>query len=139
MCIRDRNNFLAAFYPAGSEREPIYAVALLDLSTGEFRTAEFQGREGSQKAADEILKAGSSEVLYPASAALAAPLDRLPTRTRVEDWVWTRDFAVPLVERQMNVRNLEGFGLSDHPAAAIAAGAVIHYVRTTQKLSLIHI
>jgi len=78
-------------------------------------------------------------VLYPASAALAATLERLPTRTRIEDWVWTRDFAVPLVERQMNVRNLEGFGLSNHPAAAIAAGAVIHYVRTTQKNEALHV
>ena len=134
-----RNNFLAAFYPSGTEREPVYAVALLDLSTGEFRTAEFQGPEACQKAADEILKAGSCEVLYPASAALAATLERLPTRTRIEDWVWTRDFAVPLVERQMNVRNLEGFGLSNHPAAAIAAGAVIHYVRTTQKNEALHV
>jgi DNA mismatch repair protein MutS len=136
---QEQNNFLAAFYPAGAEREPIYAVALLDLSTGEFRTAEFAGPEGSQKAADEILKAGSSEVLYPASAALAPSLDRLPTRTRVEDWVWSRDFAVPLVERQMNVRSLDGFGLSNHPAAAIAAGAVIHYVRTTQKNEALHV
>jgi DNA mismatch repair protein MutS len=135
---RSRTTF-AAFYPAGSDREPIYAVALLDLSTGEFRTAEFAGQDGSQKAADEILKAGSSEVLYPASAALAAALERLPTRTQVEDWVWTRDFAVPLVERQMNVRSLEGFGLSNHPAAAIAAGAVIHYVRTTQKNEALHV
>jgi DNA mismatch repair protein MutS len=79
---QEQNNFLAAFYPAGSEREPIFAVALLDLSTGEFRTAEFVGQEGSQKAADEILKAGSSEVLYPASAALAPTLERLPTRTQ---------------------------------------------------------
>ncbi len=136
---QEQNNFLAALYPAGSEREPIYAVALLDLSTGEFRTAEFQGPEGYQRAADEILKAGSSEVLYPASAALAPALERLPTRTRIEDWVWTRDFAVPLVERQMGVRNLEGFGLNNHPAAAIAAGAVIHYVRTTQKNEALHV
>ncbi len=53
--------------------------------------------------------------------------------------MWTCDFAVPLVERQMNVRSLEGFGLSNHPAAAIAAGAVIHYVRTTQKNEALHV
>ncbi len=57
----------------------------------------------------------------------------------MEDWVWTRDFAVPLVERQLNVRSLEGFGLEGHPAAAIAAGAVLHYVRTTQKNEALHI
>ena len=85
------------------------------------------------------MKAGSSEVLAAASAELPAQLERIPARTRVEDWVWTREFAVPLVERQLNVRSLEGFGLTGHPAAAIAAGAVLHYVRTTQKNEALHI
>ena len=53
--------------------------------------------------------------------------------------MWTRDFAVPLVERQLHVRSLEGFGLDGHEAAAIAAGAVLHYVRTTQKNDALHI
>ncbi len=66
-------------------------------------------------------------------------MERIPARTRVEDWVWTRDFAVPLVERQLNVHSLEGFGLTGHQAAAIAAGAVLHYVRTTQKNEALHI
>ena len=117
----------------------ICAVALLDVSTGEFRTAEFTGPTARQQAVDEILKAGSSEVLTAASAELPAQLERVAARTRVEDWVWTREFAVPLVERQLNVRSLEGYGLSDHPAAAIAAGAVLHYVRTTQRNEALHI
>jgi DNA mismatch repair protein MutS len=77
--------------------------------------------------------------LLATSAELPTQLERIPARTRVEDWVWTRDFAVPLVERQLNVRSLEGFGLATHPAAAIAAGAVLHYVRTTQKIEALHI
>jgi DNA mismatch repair protein MutS len=121
------------------ESGPVCAVALLDVSTGEFRTAEFTGASARQQAVDEILKAGSSEVLTAASAELPAQLERVAARTRVEDWVWTREFAVPLVERQLNVRSLEGFGLSDHPAAAIAAGAVLHYVRTTQRNEALHI
>ena len=88
---------------------------------------------------DEIVKAESSEVLVAASTELPAQLERIPARTRVEDWVWTREFAVPLVERQLNVRSLEGFGLTGHPAAAIAAGVVLHYVRTTQKNEALHI
>ncbi len=117
----------------------VCAVALLDVSTGEFRTAEFAGATARQQAVDEIVKAGSSEVLTAASAPLPAQLERIPARTRVEDWVWTREFAVPLVERQLNVRSLEGFGLTGHPAAAIAAGAVLHYVRTTQKNEALHV
>jgi DNA mismatch repair protein MutS len=68
-----------------------------------------------------------------------APSLRVKARTRVEDWVWTRDFAAPLVERQLKVRTLEGFGLAGHDAATIAAGAVLHYVRTTQKNEALHI
>jgi DNA mismatch repair protein MutS len=134
---RAKNAFKSkgALAPAHS----LCAVALLDVSTGEFRTAEFTGAAACQQAVDEILKAGSSEVLVPSSAQLPAQLDRVQARTRVEDWVWTRDFAVPLIERQMNVRTLEGFGLDQHPAASIAAGALLHYVRTTQKNEALHI
>jgi DNA mismatch repair protein MutS len=142
---QEQNNFLAAYFEFGRghgakvQTELVCAVALLDVSTGEFRTAEFAGPSARQQAVDEIVKAGSSEVLISTSAELPAQLDRIPARTRVEDWVWTREFAVPLVERQLNVRSLEGFGLSNHPAAAIAAGVVLHYVRTTQKNDALHI
>jgi DNA mismatch repair protein MutS len=136
---QEQNNFLAAYYELGTTKEPVCALALLDVSTGEFRTAEFTGAAARQQAADEILMAQPSEILLAVSAEPPAQLERIPARTRVEDWVWTRDFAVPLVERQLNVRSLEGFGLSQHPAAAIAAGVVLHYVRTTQKNEALHI
>ena len=132
---QEQNNFLSAYFESG----PLCAIALLDVSTGEFRTAEFQGPLAKAQAADEILKAGSREVLFATSVELPAQLDRIQTKTRVEDWVWTRDFAVPLVERQLNVHSLDGFGLAGHPAAAIAAGAVLHYVRSTQKNEALHI
>ena len=117
----------------------ICAVALLDVSTGEFRTAEFQGPKALQQALDELQLAGPSEVLFATSAEIPAALEKVPAKTRVEDWIWTRDFAVPLVERQLQVRSLEGFGLIGHEAAAIAAGAVLHYVRSTQKNEALHI
>ncbi|MGA7858811.1 MAG: DNA mismatch repair protein MutS [Terracidiphilus sp.] len=136
---QEQNNFLAALLETGRDVGRVCAVALLDVSTGEFRTAEFHGSAARQQAVDEILLAGASEVLLAASAELPAQLEQIPARTRVEDWVWTRDFAVPLVERQLNVRSLEGFGLVGHDAAAIAAGAVLHYVRTTQRNEALHI
>ena len=140
---QEQNNFLAALYEAEPQDsragEPVCALALLDVSTGEFRTAEFLGREARAQAVDALLMAAPSEVLLAASAEVPAQLERIPARTRLEDWVWTRDFAVPLVERQLNVRSLEGFGLNGHEPAAIAAGAVLHYVRTTQKNDALHI
>jgi DNA mismatch repair protein MutS len=134
----EQNNFLAALYESGRDAA-VCAVALLDVSTGEFRTAEFSEPRARQQALDALLLASPSEVLVATSAELPAQLERIPARTRVDDWVWTRDFAVPLVERQLNVRSLEGFGLNGHDAAAIAAGVVLHYVRTTQKNEALHI
>jgi DNA mismatch repair protein MutS len=140
---QEQNNFLAAFFETGTVKEPTCAIALLDVSTGDFRTAEFTGPTARQQAIDEIVKAAPSEVLLPSSAEVPAQLERglekITARTRIEDWVWTRDFAIPLVERQLNVRSLEGYGLDTHPTAAIAAGAVLHYVRTTQKIEALHI
>ena len=138
---QERNNFLAALLETDGEngRDPVCAVALLDLSTGEFVTAEYHGANARQQAMDALLLAAPSEILLPASAEIPPALERVGARTRVEDWVWTRDFAVPLVERQLHVRSLEGFGLVGHDAAATAAGAVLHYVRTTQKNEALHI
>ncbi|HEY2857201.1 MAG TPA: DNA mismatch repair protein MutS [Terracidiphilus sp.] len=151
---QEQNNFLAAFFEMPVESQTgrkdkgaarpgaahvLCAVALLDVSTGDFRTAEFAGPTARAQAVDAILMAGAAEVLLPASAQPPAGLERLPARTRVEDWVWTHDFAVSLVERQLKVRSLEGYGLVGHEPAAIAAGAVLHYVRTTQKNEALHI
>jgi DNA mismatch repair protein MutS len=154
---QEQNNFLAALFEADApdmvkggaraartangaiESGHVCAIALLDVSTGEFRTAEFSGTAARQQALDELLRAQPSEVLLKASAEIWPGLERIAARTRVEDWVWTHDFAVPLVERQLAVRSLEGFGLDRHPAAAIAAGAVLHYVRTTQRNEALHI
>jgi DNA mismatch repair protein MutS len=137
---QEQNNFLSAIYECrASHGEPICALALLDVSTGEFRAMEFRGEAARAQAVDELLMAAPSEVLAPASADLPALLERIPARTRIDDWVWTSEFAVPLVERQLNVHSLEGFGLAGHEPAAIAAGAVLHYVRTTQKNEALHI
>jgi DNA mismatch repair protein MutS len=151
---QEHNNFLAAlfeFNPPESKAKsaraangaaatsPVCALALLDVSTGEFRVAEFTGATARQQALDQLVSAQPSEVLLKAGAEIWPDLERIPARTRVEDWVWTRDFAVPLVERQLGVRSLEAFGLEGHPAASIAAGAVVHYVRTTQRNEALHI
>jgi len=75
-----------------------------------------------------------------ASAELPAHWSGLRARTRVEElgldagglpclW-WSVSWNVPLAGR---------LWLSDHRAAAIAAGAVLHYVRTTQRNEALHI
>jgi DNA mismatch repair protein MutS len=134
---QDQNNFLGAYFEEKGGK--LCSIALLDLSTGEFRTAEFSGPHAAAQAAEELLLASPSEVLLPLSLEPPAAFQSIPARTPVEDWVWTRDFAVPLVERQLGVHSLDGYGLATHEAAAIAAGAVLHYVRTTQKNEALHV
>jgi len=136
------NNYLAAVQAAGNT----VGLAYLDLSTGDFRATEFSGANALAQCADELEKLAPSEVLASAgnpllseSKELAEALARARTRTSVDDWVFTPDYAIPLLERQMGTMSLEGFGLAQHRAAAIAAGAVIHYVRQTQQNDAGHV
>ncbi|WP_158748919.1 DNA mismatch repair protein MutS [Acidobacterium sp. S8] len=138
----EQNNFLASLFFG----ENIAALALLDLSTGDFRAAEFSGPQAASLCFDELQKASASEVLFAGTnpmlahkAELPATFDRIKTKTPLEDWVFTRDYAVPLLERQLGAASLDGFGLSQHPAAAIAAGAILHYAQNTQRGELGHI
>ena len=59
--------------------------------------------------------------------------------TPLDDWIFAPDHAIPLLENHFGVLSLEGFGLAGKPAAASAAGAILHYVRSTQRGSLDHV
>src|SRR5947199_10860634 len=61
------------------------------------------------------------------------------TETPLDDWIFSPDYAIPQVENHFGVLSLEGCGLAGRPAAAAAAGAVLHYVRSTQRGSLEHV
>ena len=61
------------------------------------------------------------------------------TETPLEDWIFAPDHAIPLLENHFGVLSLEGFGLAGRSAAASAAGAILYYVRSTQRGSLDHV
>jgi DNA mismatch repair protein MutS len=136
----ERNNYLAALHIAGS----VSALALLDLSTGDFRTTEFSGPGSIGLCIDELIKAQPSELLLssdlpPLEQPMEAELEKIGTKTRLEAWVYTPDYAIPLLERQMGSNGLDGFGLANARTAAVAAGAVVHYARSTQQIELQHV
>jgi DNA mismatch repair protein MutS len=145
----EENNFLAAtvsWNESGSARS---GFAALDLSTGEFRATEFSGENAEKKIQDELEQLRPKELLYAGSAPLfdvQQPKNQPAARganpwalTPVEDWTFSPDHAIPLLENHFGVLSLEGFGLAGKPAAAAAAGAILHYVRSTQPGGLDHV
>jgi DNA mismatch repair protein MutS len=123
--------------------DPIVGVALLDLTTGEFSCAEYAGKSGLQALADEVMVLRPREIVAPADLDLAAVLvdgtaDRLPV-TRVEPWTFEHESARRTLIEQFRTNGLEGFGLDTHAFAVSAAGALLHYLRDTQKADLAHV
>ncbi len=72
-----------------------------------------------------------------------APVARISgggwAETPLDDWIFSPDHAIPLVENHFGVLSLEGFGLAGKQAAASAAGAILYYIRSTQRGSLDHV
>jgi len=133
--------FLMGISPANPG--PGYGVALLDLSTGEFTTAEFGGGDGRQALADELSVLRPREIIVPVGFDdVTALLDelRLTARvTTVETWTFEFEAARRSLLTQMQTQSLQGFGLDDRPAATCAAGALVQYLRDTQKADLAHV
>jgi len=137
----EENNFLAAVARTGTTA----GFAALDLSTGEFRATEFTGDDAERRVTEELQQLRPREVLYGSSLPLFAkgsPADNGAqpwASTPLDDWTFAPDYAIPLVENQFGVLSLEGFGLANRPSAASAAGAILHYVRSTQRGALEHV
>jgi len=141
----EQNNFLAALCCDG----PKIGLAVLDNSTGDFRATEFHGRDvrdAMTQCSDELTRLGPTEILLTDDTGATAifpqqleDLFRSRTATHLEAWVLTAEYAIPLLQNHLGTRELTGFGLEGHPAAAIAAGAIVHYLRATQLGQLEHI
>jgi DNA mismatch repair protein MutS len=123
--------------------DPIVGVALLDLTTGEFSCAEYAGQAGLQALADEVMVLRPREIVAAIDLDINQVLidgsgDRLPV-TRVDPWTFEHESARRMLLDQFRTHGLEGFGLEGHAAAACAAGALLHYLRDTQKADLAHV
>ena len=159
----EENNFLAAVATVGDH----VGFAALDLSTGEFRATEFGGESAGRRIQEELEQLRPKEMLYGSSAPLfekntggatgvlarphteahpssgTAPVARVScggwAETPLDDWIFAPDHAIPLLENHFGVLSLEGFGLAGKPAAASAAGAILYYIRSTQRGTLDHV
>jgi DNA mismatch repair protein MutS len=120
-----------------------FGVALLDLSTGEFTTTEYMGHDGRQALADELVVLRPREIVAPVGfddvLALMEEVRATARVTPVETWTFEFESARRTLLQQLATHSLQGFGLEEHPAAVCAAGALVQYLRDTQKADLAHV
>jgi DNA mismatch repair protein MutS len=131
------NNFLAAVGQENAARGAgqVIGLALVDLSTGEFMATEFQGVLAEEELRDELQLFRPRETLLPRPQQLFETAKNTlldgagGVETRLEDWIFQRDYAERILREQFGVAELTGFGLDKHGQAMCAAGALVHYLR----------
>lgn len=127
------NNFLASVH----FDKKMVGIAFLDISTGEFLTAQ-----GSTEYADKLLSSFQpKEVLFQRgfSGDFNESFGTKYYTYNLDDWVYTFDAAFDRLTRHFQVKSLKGFGVDNLPAGIIAAGAILHYLDLTQHKQVQHI
>lgn len=121
-----KNNYLAAVYL----QKQGTGLSLLDISTGEFYLTE-----GTW---DQIVKLihtfSPSEVLVsnPQFKQWTEKMGSSFFTTKLEDWIFTKQFAEEILLKHFKVHSLKGFGVDNMPLGQIAAGACLHYLSETK-------
>jgi DNA mismatch repair protein MutS len=121
------NNYLGAVFTKNGRS----GLAYVDVSTGEFRSTELATHELIPTL--EMLRVREvvhPEELAPGGAFLETPLP---------GWVFGADYAGRQVLEHFKLLSLDGCGLGSKPLAVAAAGAVLHYLRDTQRTALDHL
>ncbi|MBS1913276.1 MAG: DNA mismatch repair protein MutS [Bacteroidetes bacterium] len=128
------NNYLAALYV----ERGMAGIAFCDISTGEFQTAQMPEAE-----VDETLETiGPAEIIISRAQKDLVGRRRIssePRITKLEEWIFDRDYAEGRLREHFGTQSLKGFGLEDEHLAIVAAGAAMHYLMETQRARLAHI
>jgi DNA mismatch repair protein MutS len=127
------NNFLACVFID----KTFAGVSFLDISTGEFLTAE-----GSFEYIDKLLNSFSpKEVLIEKrkQAQFREVFGQSFHTFALDDWVFTPENARDQLLKQFNTSTLKGFGVDQYPLGIIASGAVLQYLEITEHRQSGHI
>src|SRR5262245_6028627 len=129
--------FLAAIAGTGSS----WGLAFLDVSTGEFAATEFDGAAAMSSLAAELAVLRPKEVLAPDGVDVARCLPSLapPRVTRLDAWHFEAARARATLCEQLRTASLAGHGLETAITATAAAGAIVAYLRETQRRELVHV
>ena len=132
------NNYLMAVLETNS----MLGLSWIDLSTGRFEVEDIQ----KELLFDEFARLNPSELLLPEETVrnntsfmerVRAECDGIVTSR--PDWEFSKDTAYRILTEHFGTTSLEGFGCEDLGPSLGAAGAVIQYLRETQKTSIKHI
>jgi DNA mismatch repair protein MutS len=121
------NNYLGAVFTKGDRS----GLAYVDVSTGDFQTTELFNDE----VVPTLETLNVREVVHPDDRPVGAPCLETP----VSSWVFGPDYAGRQILEHFRLLSLDGCGLANKPLATAAAGAVLHYLRDTQRSALDHL
>ena len=128
------NNFLAGVHFG---KNGTCGVAFLDISTGEFLTAE-----GNYDYIDKLLgNFQPKEILFERSKRkiFEEHFGNRYFTFELEDWIFTEEAATERLLRHFGTKNLKGFGVQNLKMGIIASGALLHYLDITQHTHISHI
>lgn len=136
-----QGNFLVAISPDKAAQK--FGIAVLDVSTGDFRTCETEQKSGLE---NELQRLQPAEVLLPQNLHKnwsenkdfpEAPENLL--WSPVEGWFFDLEMATENLCQHFETASLDGFGCRNHNLAVAAAGALFSYVRHNLRRNASHI
>ncbi len=133
----NHDNLIAAVCVSSSDEiGQQFGLACLDLASGRFEVIEMLGTESLLA---EFARLSPSEVLLADEAKYPDFLNDANGCRKLAPWEFELEQARTTLTKQFGVHDLAGFGCEDKPFAVTAAGALLNYVKETQRSELPHI
>ncbi|MFT6926183.1 MAG: DNA mismatch repair protein MutS [Psychromonas sp.] len=131
--LNDRqDNLLCSVY----QLQNTFGIASLDLGSGRFIINQFQHTETLQA---ELQRLNPAELLYPENFEHHDLIEHLPTIRRRPEWEFELATSKKILNQQFSTKDLIGFGVEKAEVALCAAGALLQYIKDTQRTSLPHL
>ena len=127
-----QDNLLCAVY----QHDECFGIASLDIGSGRFIVNELNDAEALQA---EIQRLNPAELLYPDNFNNMPLIEHLSTIRRRPEWEFELGTCRQLLTQQLGTKDLIGFGVEKAHLAICAAGAVLQYLKDTQRTALTHI
>ncbi|PID60610.1 MAG: DNA mismatch repair protein MutS [Ignavibacteriae bacterium] len=131
-----KNNYLAGIFLSDN----FAGISYCDISTGEF----FAYETPIIKVSEQLETILPSEIIVSKKQEkeVAQLLNRNSVSvkiTKIDDWIFNKEYADDILKEQFKTQTLKGFGIDRLQFGIISAGSVLHYLKDTQKTNLAHL